>query len=109
MSLEQALQANTEAVNALVAALKGAKTPSGGEATKADKPAKAEAAKPKHTREELDTVLATFKDKLGIEKVKALIKEVGGVDKKADIPDSKLDAVVIAAKDKIKVAEDDEV
>lgn len=109
MSLEQALQANTEALNALVAALKGAKIASGGEATKAEKPTKTEAAKPKHTREELDTVLATFKDKFGVEKVKGLIKEVGGVEKKADIPDSKLDAVVIAAKDKIKAAEDDDV
>lgn len=101
--LKAAIEANTAAIKALLASSAGAEKP------KAEKPTKTEAAKPKHTREELDTVLATFKDKFGVEKVKGLIKEVGGVEKKADIPDSKLDAVVIAAKDKIKAAEDDDV
>lgn len=56
-----------------------------------------EVAKPKHTRDEMEAALNALKDKKGIEAAKGVIKSAGGVDKKAEIPDDKVDAVFDAA------------
>lgn len=69
-------------------------------AAKAEKAEKKEAAKPKHTRDEMNAALVKVKDDLGKEYAAAIIKEVGGVAKMADIPDDKIDAVYDAAEAK---------
>lgn len=69
-------------------------------AAKAEKAEKKEAAKPKHTRDEMNAALVKVKDDLGKEYAAAIIKEVGGVAKMADIPDDKIDAVFDAAEAK---------
>lgn len=61
---------------------------------------KKEAAKPKHTRDEMTAALVKLKDDCGKEHAAAVIKEVGGVAKMADIPDDKIDAVYDAAEAK---------
>lgn len=61
---------------------------------------KEETAKPKHSRDEVNAALVKLKDDCGGDVAKAIIKDVGGVNKMADIPDDKLDAVFKAAEDK---------
>ena len=87
----------------------GAGTPTGKPAageTKVDKGAKKpdakkeETAKPKHSRDEVNAALVKLKDDCGGDVAKAIIKDVGGVNKMADIPDDKLDAVFKAAEEK---------
>lgn len=81
---------------------------------KADKPTATETkktppAKPKpaHTRDEVEAALTQVKDKLGLEGAKKVIKEAGGVEKKAEIPDDKLDAVFAACEAAIAAAEEE--
>lgn len=69
-------------------------------AAKTEKAEKKEAAKPKHTRDEMNAALVKLKDDCGKEHAAAVIKEVGGVGKMADIPDDKIDAVFDAAEAK---------
>ena len=109
MSLEQAIAENTAAIKELIATMAGAKVSTGttGEKTKKTE-SKPESTKPKNSREDLDSVCALYKDKFGVDKVKKLIKEVGGAERKAEIPDSTLDAVVDAAKAALKKAADEE-
>lgn len=67
----------------------------------APKPAaKAAAKKPasEHTKEEMVAALTELRDTKGKDAAKAVIKDVGGVEKMADIPDDKTDAVYEAAK-----------
>jgi hypothetical protein len=45
----------------------------------------------------MNTALIALKDKFGGDKAKEIIKSVGGVDKMADIPEDKYDAVFSAA------------
>lgn len=97
MSLEEKIAALTAAVEANTAALKaggGAKAGTG-----SSSPAS------KHTRAEMQAAMNELKEKKGAPEAKALIKEVGGVDKLADIPDDKIDACFDAAKKKL-AAED---
>lgn len=110
MSLEAALAANTAALEANTQAiLKGgtaaASTAAAGKTAKAGK---AETAAPasKHTREELAAALNSLKEAKGAPVAKALIKSVGGVDKLADVPEAKIDALFDAAGEK-EVEEDD--
>jgi hypothetical protein len=66
--------------------------------SKTEKTAKTEKAKkPTKTQAEMNTALIALKDKFGGEKAKEIIKSVGGVDKMADIPEDKYDAVFTAA------------
>lgn len=76
------------------AATKEAATP----AKPAAKPAKP-APKPasENTREDMVTAIQALRTAKGKEAAVAVIKEVGGVDKLADIPDDKIDAVYDAA------------
>lgn len=113
MSLEQAIEKLTAAVEANTAALAGgAKANTGAAATtkpgataKPGAAAKATPKAPTHTREELSTVLQSLAEKLGKEIPRDIIKEVGGVDKSKEIPDAKLDAVYEALA--AKLAEED--
>jgi hypothetical protein len=70
--------------------------------------AKPAAKKPasEHSKEEMVAALTELKDTKGKDAAKAVIKDVGGVDKMADIPDDKIDAVYEAAKAAM-TAEDD--
>ena len=72
-------------------------------------PAPAAAAKPaakaapkkaasEHTKEEMVAALTELRDAKGKDVAKAVISEHGGVEKMADIPDDKIDAVYAAAK-----------
>lgn len=107
MSLEDAILANTKAIEALTATMAGAKvaTPASGTAgstpakTPATKtPAKtAEAKKPVHTLEEVTALAGTYREKVDADqaaataKTKAFIKESFGVDKLKELPAEKID------------------
>ncbi len=109
MSLEQKIEALTAAVETLTAAIK-----SGGVSTGAAKPSKAEkpAAEPKgyeakHTKEEMQAALGEVKEKAGAPVAKAIIKDVGKVEKMAEITDPKIiDEVYEAAKKKLAEIEE---
>lgn len=66
-------------------------------------PAKPKPAKPapkpvsENTREDMVTAIQALRTAKGKEAAVSIIKEVGGVDKLADIPDDKIDAVYDAA------------
>lgn len=100
MSLEQELQANTAAIEALTAALKGAGT------APADKPAaapktekaapKGKAKKSEHTLEEAQKALIKIKDDFDMKHAKDVLGEFG-IDKMANIPEDKIDAIYDAA------------
>ena len=107
MSIEEALSKLTAAVEANTAALLGAGS------TKAAAPASEKAAstgksKPaayeaKHSHEEMAAALGEVKEKFGAPAAKAIIKEVGGKDKMAEITDPKtIDATYDAAKAKLE-------
>ena len=68
--------------------------------TKKPETKKDEAAKPKHSRDEVNAALVKLKDDCGGDVAKAIIKDVGGVNKMADIPESKFDEVFAAAEAK---------
>jgi hypothetical protein len=105
MSLEQAIQALTEAVNANTAALKGGKAPAAGKTeTKAEGKTGYEA---KYSKADMQAALNEVKEKVSTADAKKIIKEVGGVDKMADITDpATIDKVYEAAKGKLKEADD---
>lgn len=99
MSIEQKIEALTAALEANTAALKAA-----GGTTAATKPAAAaktvkEPAKPAcvNTREAMQALLKKVKEEKSADDAKGIIKEVGGVEKMADIPEDKIDAVFDAA------------
>ena len=111
MSLEEALKANTAAVEALTAALakSGAATsaPAAEKPAKADKP-KADAYTPKHTKDEMTAVLNEVKEKFGTPVAKSIVTETGKAAKMAEITDPKLiDACYEAAKAKLEEAENE--
>jgi len=66
----------------------------------------AAAAKPKneHTRDEMQAAVTELKEATDSATAKGVIKNVGGVDKMADIPEDKIDAVYDAAKAAIEAA-----
>lgn len=115
MSIEQAIEKNTAALEALTAAVlataklaPGAAASTGTGSTKAaDK--KADAA-PKATREEMTAVLKELGETKGAEVAVAIIKEIGKSPKMAQIKDAQVDAVYKAAKVKLEeeVAADDD-
>ena len=117
MSLEQKIEELTAAVTALTAAMKGGAAPAAAKAEKASdakaekaSDAKAEKAagyEAKHSREEMQAALGEVKEKCGTPAAKAIIKDVGGVDKMAEITDPKvIDKVYDAAKAKLEEAEE---
>lgn len=106
MSLEQALAANTAAIEALTAAMsKGgaAATTTSTKATK-DKPAAYEA---KHSLEEMQAAMNDVKEKCGKDKAIEIRNNVGKVAKLADVKDAKvIDDLYEAAKAALKEAEE---
>jgi hypothetical protein len=65
--------------------------------TKTESKKTTSAAKPTHTRDEVNAALIKLKDDCGKEIAAAVIKDVGGVVKMADIPEAKFDEVFAAA------------
>lgn len=104
MSIEEAMQALTSALNANTSALKGAPatpaTPAGNDRPAARGRPRADgkaAAKPSHSRSELVAILSDYREKHGVPAAKKLIKDVGGADKLVDVPDANVDALFNAA------------
>lgn len=123
MSIEKALADLTEALNANTAALLktgGTAAPATadsatekrgpGRPKKEDAPAPASApAAPKaptRTQEEMVAALEEVKDKISLDAAKKIISEVGGVDKRKDIPADKYAAVYDAAKAAVEAADE---
>jgi hypothetical protein len=65
--------------------------------TKTEPKKAAAAAKPTHTRDEMNAALIKLKDDCGKEIAAAVIKDISGVVKMADIPEAKFDEVFAAA------------
>lgn len=114
MSLELALQANTEAVNALVAALKAGGTVGAAGATTTttadDKPkrgrpaadkTKDTAAAPKNTVEQVKAAAVRLKDEKGTVAAKALIKK-HGAEELAKLKPETYDAFVAEVEEMLK-------
>lgn len=121
MSIEKALadqtvaiNENTAAVKALIAALgttgKAAASSAPAPAPAESKPAKSEtkpAAKSDLDRAKVNAALTEVKEKKGAPAAKAIIKDKGGVERMADIPEDKFQAVYDAAKAAVKEEEED--
>lgn len=106
MSLEQALAANTAALEALTAAMsKGGAATTTTTGTKGkDKSAAYEA---KHTLEEMQAAMNDVKEKCGKDKAIEIRNNVGKVAKLADVKDAKvIDDLYEAAKAALKDAEE---
>lgn len=107
MSLEQAIAANTAAIEALTAVM----SKSGGAATTTttstkgkDKPAAYEA---KHSLEEMQAAMNDVREKCGKDKAIEIRNNVGKVAKLADVKDAKvIDDLYEAAKAALKEAEE---
>lgn len=100
MSLEQAIAANTAAVEALTAAIKaGGGASTSGKAPKETKTA--DKVKPAHSREELAAMMGKVKAEKGAEVAKALIKSDGKSDKLAEVAEENIDALFAAAEAKL--------
>lgn len=102
MSIEQKIDALIAALEANTAALKagGAAAPAAGKpaATSTTKTVK-ETPKPAstNTREAMQALLKKVKEDKSSDEAKAIIASAGGVEKMADIPEDKIDAVFAAA------------
>jgi len=107
MSLEQAIAANTAAIEALTAVMsKGGGATTTTTSTKAtkDKPAAYEA---KHSLEEMQAAMNDVKEKCGKDKAIEIRNNVGKVAKLADVKDAKvIDDLYEAAKAALKEAEE---
>ena len=118
MSLEQALAANTAALEANTAALlkgavaavvtgeKATTTSTGSTAKEKATPAKEKAtatkektAASKHSREDMVAALTEVKEKFDVESTRALFQK--HAEKMKDIPDSAIDEIYLAAKEKL--------
>lgn len=110
MSLEQAIEKLTAAVEANTKALAGGTgKASTGTSTKSETKTETKKYEAKHTKDEMMAALSELKKKAGgdAEVPKAIIKNVGGADKMADINDpAKIDAVYEAAKEKMASLEE---
>lgn len=106
MSLEQAIAANTAAIEALTAVMSKGGAAAATTSTKAtkDKPAAYEA---KHTLEEMQAAMNDVKEKCGKDKAIEIRNNVGKVAKLADVKDAKvIDDLYEAAKAALKEAEE---
>lgn len=101
LKLVAALEANTAAIG-LAATPAATDKPAASTSTPA-KPAKPAAYEAKHSHEEMAAALGEVKEKFGAPAAKAIISEVGGKAKMAEIVDPKaIDAVYDAAKAKLE-------
>lgn len=102
MSIEQALAENTAALTALTAALtvksgaSAATTPT--ETKPRPEPKPKPEPKAKVDRPMVNSALEVLKEAKGVEAAKKVIQEIGGVEKRADIPEGKFQAVIDGAK-----------
>ena len=98
---QKAATANLVALNKKRRATAGKTTAAAPAATKPAAAAKTvkEPAKPAsvNTREAMQALLKKVKEEKSADDAKGIIKEVGGVEKMADIPEDKIDAVFDAA------------
>lgn len=114
MSLEDKIEALTKAVEANTAALlagggaapAAASAPAAGKGGKGGKTTE-KADTPKVSRDEMVKALNEVKESKGVAEAKRLIKEVGGADKMADIPDGKIEVVYKAAKELLTAEEEE--
>lgn len=115
MSLEDNIVALTKAIEANTAALLaggGAAAPAATTAPAAETTGKGKGGKtskttePTVTREQMVAALNDVKEKKGVAAAKAIIKDVGGADKMADIPEGKIAEVHKAATDALKEEEE---
>lgn len=108
MSLEDAINKLTAAVEANTAALKaGGSAPAA--SGKSTKEPKAETYTPKHDKSKMTAALNEVKEKFDAATAKAIIKTVGGADKMADINDpQKIDETYEAAIKKLAEKKDDD-
>ena len=107
LKLVAALEANTAAIGLAPAPSAGkAATPAATDkaaASTSSKPAKPAAYEAKHSHEEMAAALGEVKERFGAPAAKAIISEVGGKAKMAEITDPKaIDAVYDAAKAKLE-------
>ena len=114
MSLEESILKLVAALEANTAAIGLAPAPSAGKAatsaatdkaaaSTSSKPAKPAAYEAKHSHEEMAAALGEVKERFGAPAAKAIISEVGGKAKMAEITDPKaIDAVYDAAKAKLE-------
>ena len=106
LKLVAALEANTAAIGLAPAPSAGkAATPAatGKPAASTSTPAKPAAYEAKHSHEEMAAALGEVKEKFGAPAAKAIISEVGGKAKMAEIVNPKaIDAVYDAAKAKLE-------
>ena len=122
MSLEQALAANTAAIEALTAALQAGGVPAATSTAAAEKPAKAEKApkaeklakaekeagyEAKHDAREMQAALNKVKETKGVAEAKRIISEVGKAAKMAEITDPKLIDAVFDECEKVLGSEED--
>lgn len=105
MSLEQAIEkltaaieANTAAVTAAAGSAPAAAPAATGKGKKADTP---KADTPKVTREQMTKALNDVKEAKGVDAAKGIIKDVGKAAKMADIADNLIEAVYNAAVEKL--------
>lgn len=132
MSIEKALADLTEALNANTAALLKAagsaatataaaapaaeaaapatekKGPGRPKKEAAEAAAPAASAKPTVTQEQMVAALEEVKDKISLDAAKKIINDVGGVDKRKDIPADKYAAVYEAAKAAVEGDDDND-
>lgn len=125
MSIEKALADLTEALNAntIVLLKAGGTAPAAAAAAVAEaatekkgpgRPKKEDAAAPApaapkapaRTQEEMVAALEEVKDKINLDAAKEIISQVGGVDKRKDIPADKYAAVYDAAKAALEAGEE---
>jgi hypothetical protein len=118
MSLEQVIQANTDAINALIATLKGGVPAAGAAATETtatttDKPKRGrpsaadkakEADQPKNNAETVKAAAVRVKDTLGTKAAKELIKK-HGAEELAKLKPEAYDAFVADAEEMLKPEE----
>lgn len=107
--LQAAVEANTAAL--LAAGGKAAAPAEGGTESKGKPgrpPKETKTATPTVDRSAVNAALEEVKEKLGVEKAKAIIKNTGGADKRADIPDAKLQAVYDECRKQIDAGDEDE-
>lgn len=102
--LLDALIAHTAALTAHTAALTGGTSGAAASTAKTEsKPAAGAKTTPKTTvkkgatREQATSALTTLKEAFGADEAKALVKDIGGAAKLADVPDENLDALFKAA------------
>jgi ketol-acid reductoisomerase len=111
MSLEQAIETLTKAVQELTAVTKagGGKntTQSSSETSSKTETKKKETPKSEHSRTDMQAALNEVKEKKGMPAAKQILADHGDGKKMAEVADDKIDAVYKAAKAALEAEDDD--